>query len=106
METPTHIIKRYCVTYVGGITQTKTLISNEAYQEELRPRLKEIWEIEDRNKGKENSKSRSLKYELRQMFGDYSCCVSEGSPLGESIESGLLMLLPQQGNHVVTWQEI
>jgi len=104
---PNRILSTHKVTYLdNGFVQTKTLISAENWDNILKPLKNIITIIEDDNKGKENEQSRLIKQALKLMFGDYSICFKQGSPLHESIKTGIIVLSKAQGNCKVVWNHI
>lgn len=98
----------YQITYASnGFIQDKTLISAENWDKILKPLKSAISIIEDDNKGKENEQSKLIKQSLKLMFGDYSICFKERSPLHESIKTGFISLPEAQGgNHKVSWKRV
>lgn len=102
------VLSLYEVTYASNdFKQIKSLITDEDYNIILKPIVKAINIIEDDNKGKPNTQSKLLKDSLKLMFGDYSNCIKQTSPLGNSIKTGILSLPPQQGGeHKVKWKRL
>jgi hypothetical protein len=107
-QVSSRVLCHYQITYASnGFIQDKTLISAENWNNILKPLKSVIEIIEDDNKGKENEQSKLIKQSLKLMFGDYSICFKEGSPLHKSIKTGFISLPEAQGgNHKVSWKEI
>lgn len=92
------VISRHKVTYkCNGFTQEKSLISDEDYSHILKPLLMAVDAIEDDNKGKRNEQSTLIRNSITMMFGDTGEIMTTSSPLGMSLKSGEVELLPQQG---------
>lgn len=91
----------------NGFIQIKGLVSDEDYINILKPIKKAINIIEDSNKGKPNRQSELLKQSLGIMFGDYNECMTQSSPMGLSLKSGIISLPKHQGgDHVVKWKKV
>ena len=103
-----YVLGCYQITYASnGFVQDKTLVSSENWDNILKPLKKVILIMEDDNRGKENEQSKLIKQSLKIMFGDYSICFKEGSPLHESIKTGVISLPETQGgNHKVSWKRV
>jgi hypothetical protein len=100
------VLGYYQITYASnGFIQDKQLVSKEDWDNILKPIKKAISIIEYDNKGKQNEQSKLLKESLKIMFGDYTICFPEGSPLHLSIKSGFISLSEHQGgDHKVSWK--
>lgn len=98
----------YRITYASnGFIQDKQLVSKEDWDNILKPIKKAISIIEDDNKREQNEQSKLLKESLKIMFGDYSICFPECSPLHLSIKSGFISLPEHQGGeHKVSWKRV
>jgi len=97
----------YEITYTNGFKQQKILVSNENYNDLLKPLDKAINIIEDNNNKKPTNQSISLKNTLNFLFEDYKIFMTEDSPLGKSIKTGILSLPQiQGGEHNVKWRKI
>lgn len=102
------------VTYVKEkMSQTKNLISQEDYEEKIKPVLKEIQELESKQSeyNKKNKKYQELEKEIRALkrklkpLGEW---FTSESPLGEALENGGFLVLPPQqgGTHKVEFEEV
>lgn len=101
------ILGSYQITYANnGFAQEKHLVSEEDWNNILSPIKNAISIIEDDNNRKENEESRLLKSSLKVMFGDYNSCFIVGSPLHESIKTGVLSGGKYQGDHNVSWVKL
>lgn len=100
------ILGTYKITYDGGVTQFKDLISQEDYDNILKPLKQSIQELEGiKNTDKAfPAAQKTIKENKRQifeMFGD-NYFTSE-SPLFYAIETGILKLpIHQGGEHKCT----
>lgn len=103
------IKETFKVTYVKeGMNQTKNLISQEDYEEKVKPILKEIQELESKQSeyNKKNKKYQELEKEIRTLKGKLKPLgewFTSRSPLGKALENGGLLILPSQqgGTHKV-----
>ena len=96
------IIGKYSITYWNGITQYKTLISKEVYDTEVKYIIEKANEIQSKmwETSKKNKKYGELEKEFKRTIapikelGEYFI---EGSPLYNSIDSGILILPDYKG---------
>lgn len=102
------IKETFKVMYVKeGMNQTKNLISQEDYEEKVKPILKEIQELESKQSeyNKKNKKYQELEKEIRTLKGKLKPLgewFTSRSPLGKALRNGGLLILPSQqgGTHV------
>lgn len=103
------IKETFKVMYVKeGVNQTKNLISQEDYEEKVKPILKEIQELESKQSeyNKKNKKYQELEKEIRTLKGKLKPLgewFTSRSSLGKALENGGLLILPPQqgGTHKV-----
>lgn len=102
------ILGQYQITYESnGFVQDKILVSIDNWDNIFKPLKKAITIIEDDNKGNPNKQSKLIKDALNTIFYDYTICIKEGSPMHESIKTGIIALPETQGgNHKVRWKKI
>lgn len=90
-----HILGQYKITYNERITQTKNLISHSDFENIIKPKQKEIYELEIRGSKTAKKKAKELKVELNEMFSDNY--FTDKSPLYDAYSSGYLILPKIQG---------
>ncbi len=90
------ILGTYKIDYESGPIQEKNLISNSMYKEVVRPINSAIDYIESLNRGKKTPESIKLRGFVRDTFGEY---FTDNSPIFFAIESGVIELNVNQGNH-------
>lgn len=86
------IIRPYRITYDNGVTQIKNLISQIDFEAIIKPKQKEIYELEIADKKKE---ANAIKSELKAMFSDNY--FTDKSPLFNAHLTGYLELPKVQG---------
>lgn len=99
------ILGKYKITYANGIFQFKNLISHNDYLNDIKVVEDKIYEIERKNKFKENKESSELKSYLKNTYGIH--WFTDKSPLFYGIKDGNVKLLPQQGGiHKVKFEKL
>lgn len=81
------IISKFSITYDNGITQVKNLVSQEDFDQIIKPKLKEIYELETKDMKKE---ANLIKKSLKEMFS--SNYFTTESPLYDAYKTGYLDL--------------
>ena len=86
---------KYQITYNCGIVQIKYLITHDDYVNIFKVYKEKILEIETKNNFKETKETKSLKNDLRIMFGNDF--FTDKSPLFDAYLTGILKLTKNQG---------
>lgn len=102
-----NILSTWEVTYECGTKQVLNLISDEDYENILKPLSNASYNIKLKNKGKSNKQSNLIEESIKIMFGDISFTFTENSPLGLSMKCNKLILPTHQGGESkIYWKKL
>ena len=97
---------KYEVTYSNGFKQIKYVIDRIDYYHSFKYLDFLISDLKSA-KNKDNWMTIELKRIQKELYIEPSACIVEDSPLEQSIRTGKLELLPQQGGtHIVKWKKL